>query len=1857
MTSPPSEGDAEITRVAIVNRGEAAVRLIRAVRELNAEFGWGIRTIALHTEAERRAMFVREADEAVVIGADGDTAPYLDHGELERALRESRADAAWVGWGFVSEDPDFAELCERLDVAFVGPPPEVMRRLGDKIGAKLLAEEAGVPVAAWSGGAVETVDEAIEHAGTIGYPVMVKAAAGGGGRGIRVAASEDELAEAFEGAQAEAQRSFADATIFIERLVGGAHHVEVQVIADNHGAVWAAGVRDCSIQRRNQKLIEESSSPALSTEQEDELRAAAVKLARHAGYRSAGTVEFLYQPDEEAFSFLEVNPRLQVEHPVTEMTTGLDLVKLQLHMARGGHLEGEPPPTSGHAIEARLNAEDPERDFAPAPGTVELLRLPSGPGVRVETGLAEGETIPAEYDSMVAKVIGWGSDRAEARARLARALSETTVVVRGGTTNKSLLLDLLDRPEMVGGTIDTGWLDNLVADGGHILTCHADVAVLAAAVETYDAEQEFERRAFYAAAGRGRPQARQEIGWAVELRHRGETYELAVAHTGPGRYRVEVDGSTIDVEVEPLRRFGRRLSIAGKEFRVDSVTHGADHLMEVEGVTHRVSRDEGGVIRAPAPALVVAIPVTVGDDVEAGSPVAVLEAMKMETTIVATHTGRVRAVTASASDHIEAGAPLLSVEPLDIEDEAAPDAERIGFEELVSAGDSSARRRVREHLDAMRSLIMGFDVDVKEARRLVAEFEGARDQLPADDPEVLDGELEILTIFAARAELSRNWPTTEREEVEDEEEGERVRSPREHFRAYLHSLDLEREGLPETFRARLTRALARYGVHDLDTGPELEEAVHRIFLGQQRAASQVPAVMALLDRRLEHADALPDARRDELHETLDRLIVAAQLRHPVVGELARSVRFRVFDQPVIEEARERVLSAAREQLAHLAAHPDAPDYSERIEALVASPQPLIRLLAERIGEREEHAAMLELLTRRYYRVYPLEEVQAHERDGRRLITAHYTCGDGRVDLVTTLAEGSEPAAAASAAAALASEASASHVVVDFYLAWNEPPSETDAMAGELLDAIGAAGMPPEVQRVAVAVSGRGGAEVHYFTFRLAGDGFEEERVTRELHPMVARRLHLWRLSEFELTRLPAAEDVHLFHCAARESSSDERLVALAEVRDLTPVRDASGRLTALPEAERVLAACLDSIRRVQAERPAKRRLHGNQVLLFLWPTVETPLDEMIAFTRTLAPITTGLGLEEVSIEARVPAPPDGELRQMALGFSYQPGTGVTLSVAEPPTEPLAPLDEYAQKVLRARRRGTVYPYELVPLLMRADGTFTEYDIDEDGALVPVERPFGCNSAGIVVGVVRTITDRYPEGMARVVLFGDPTKALGAIAEPESVRIMRALDLAEEMQAPVEWLAVSAGAKISMDSGSENMDWVSRVLRRLITFTQAGGEVNVVVAGINVGAQPYWNAEATMLLHTSGILIMTPDSAMVLTGKQALEYSGGVSAEDNFGIGGYDRIMGPNGQAQYWAADLVAACEILFDHYEHSYVAPGERFPRRAPTDDPADRDVQTHPHSVPDSDFKKVGDIFSADTNPERKKPFDIRTVMRAVADQDHPPLERWAAMAGAQSAVVLDAHLGGHPVTMLGIESQSLPRSGFLPADGPEAWTAGTLFPRSSKKVARAINAASGNRPVVVVANLSGFDGSPESLRELQLEYGAEIGRAVVNFDGPIVFCVVSRYHGGAFVVFSGTLSDNMEVIAVEGSYASVIGGAPAAATVFAREVNERTDADTRVAELKEALDAADDDDRARLGAELAETRTSVRSEKLGEVAGEFDAVHSVERALEVGSIDAIIPAASLRPNLIDAVERGIQRTLDADSRSKSGSSPPSGA
>jgi acetyl/propionyl-CoA carboxylase alpha subunit/acetyl-CoA carboxylase carboxyltransferase component len=1828
------------SRIAIINRGESAMRLIHAVREINAEGGEPIETVALYTDAERTAMFVREADLHYGLGPASER-PYLDLAVLERALRETGADAAWVGWGFVAEDPAFAELCGRLGVTFIGPSPEAMRKLGDKIGSKLIAEEVGVPVAPWSRGAVDDLDAALAAAAEIGYPLMLKATAGGGGRGIRVINSDEDLADAFERTRDEAARSFGSGVVFLERLVTGARHVEVQIIADGQGTAWALGVRDCSVQRRNQKVIEESASPVLSAAQAQELKASAERLALAVGYAGAGTVEFLYHPGDELFAFLEVNTRLQVEHPITEVTTDVDLVKAQLHVASGGRLEGEAPGETGHALEARLNAEDPDRDFAPSPGRIALLDLPAGPGVRVDTGVSQGDSIPADFDSMIAKIIAYGRTRDEALARLRRAVGETTVVIEGGSTNKSFILDLLDQPEVQDGSADTGWIDRVRGEGRLVSHLHSGIALVAAGIEAYEDEEVVERTRLLETAHGGRPQVQHKVGRAVNLKLRGTTYRVTVARTGPHRFRVSIGegdaAQTLDADLDRLDDYASVLLTGGKRYRLVTATHGPVQLVEVEGVTHRVSRDEGGVLRSPAPALVVATPAHVGAEVAADAPVLVLESMKMETVVRAPFAATVRELMVSAGSQVETGAPLVRLEP--VADDAgladtAPEAAAVDLDLPVLGADASPAERAARGLADLRAMLLGFDVAFNDDRGALVRYLEARDELAATGTPPVAAEIELLGVFADFAELSRNRPVGEEEHSEN-----RVHSPKEHFYTYLQSLDLERGALPEEFRARLAKVLGHYGVQELDRTDALEEAVFRIFLAQRTSAPDVLLITALLERWI--AEPRPEQPLDSAaRDVLDRLVLATQLRYPVVGDLARSVRFRWFDQPLVDRERSSVVAGVPAEVAALAADPEAPDRAQRMDALAAIPEQIVRFLAARLVDGvPEHEPMLEVLVRRHYREHQLHDVRSFHVDGRPFVSADYTLDERSTHLVTAvgsvteLAEGSDLVEAITEL--IAAREAGQHAVVDVYLRWPDAPEGAEETSAELARMLGALPFTQEVRRIAVAVCAGADRPVSYFTFRPVDGAMVEDDLVRGMHPMVGRRLNLWRLRDFEVSRVDAPEDVLLYHCVAPDNPADQRLVALTQVRQLAVIRDDQGRVTSLPHAERAVANCLEAIRRARTERGAAgARLDMNYVWIQIWPVVEAELDQLTAMQEKIAPLTVGAGIEEVLAQGQV-AGPDGTPVPIAARFYYQPGAGVVTSIEEAPTERLKPLDDYAQKVLRARRRGTVYPYELQQMVAGPGGSFVEHDLDDTGALVPVDRPRGLNKAGLIAGVVSTPTRLHPEGVTRVILCGDPTKALGAVSEPECARIVAALDLAEEMSVPLEWFALSAGARISMDSGTENMDWVARGLKRIIEFTQDGGEINIVVAGINVGAQPYWNAEATMLMHTKGILVMTPDSAMVLTGKQSLDFSGGVSAEDNYGIGGYDRVMGPNGQAQYWAADLAGAREVLMTHYHHTYVVPGESGPRRAETSDPVERDITTYPHTMPDSDFRTVGDIFSSTLNPDRKKAFDIRTLMRAVTDQDHPTLERWAGMADADTAVVQDAHVGGWPVCLLGIESRPVPRRGFPPTDGPDTYTAGTLFPRSSKKTARAVNAASGNRPLVVLANLSGFDGSPDSMRNLQLEYGAEIGRAVVNFEGPIVFCVVSRYHGGAFVVFSKALNPKMTVLAVDGSYASVIGGAPAAAVVFANVVDGRTANDPRVSELESRVADAADAERARLATELAEVRSAVRSEKLGEVAAEFDTVHSIHRAVSVGSVDAVITAEEIRPQIIAAIER----------------------
>jgi acetyl/propionyl-CoA carboxylase alpha subunit/acetyl-CoA carboxylase carboxyltransferase component len=1889
-------------RVAVLDRGPMAVRVLNAVSELARVTDAGVApsTMVVHDDPVLRSEDTRSADgvfglgrEAYVAEPDGRRhAHRLDCDHVVEALRRASVDLVWLGGGVVGDQAEFTRLSEAAGIPVVGPSGTVRALLGDRAAVLTTIQSLGVPVPAWSGLPVCDGPAAATAARRLGYPVALVAAGLSGRRGLHRVRDEAELLAAFGPAKAAAVRECGNPDLFVLADPDGSRQVEVDVLTDDAGTPWPLAVRECDLVHTGQAVLDECPDQALPVSLDERLLQAAACVASGLQLRGIASVRVRVGPGS-SFAVLGAQALPRLNHALTEEVTGVDVVALTLRLARGELLAGPPPQVLGHAVQVRLLAQDPERGNAATPGRIAALEVPATSGVRVDTGLRAGDEVTADHTPLLANITVWGRDRTEALARLRHALDGTVAVIDGGATNRTFLLGLLDQPAVREGTAGTRWLDDYLARRGHIPQGDP-MALICAAIEAYEADRAVAQVTFHARAARGRPELPEQVGGRVLLGYRGTSYPVRVDLTAPGEYRVSgLDAGppfaglgVADASVERSSPFERRILCGGHRHRVIAAAQGAAVRLEIDGATHVVTREDGVVVRADRPALVVSVLAGPGTVVRAGEPVVVLESMKLESTVAAPLDGEVISVAVTTNTQVDTGAPLLRIRP--------PDVGRRGPDDILTerrAGDRTTdqhepgqqtpRDRANVHrvdfgglarpvdllvepcrrvYQALGNYLLGYDLDPEELAKLCTRQRRLAEIATPDDASLLACEDTLLDLFADLTGLFR--PRTE---DDDETAGQELPqgSTQEYLLAYLQFLDADRAGLPDTYRRRLERALARYGVTGLERTPELESAVLWMYRSFGRVLEVAPVVTAILERRLRNRDTLAGKAGPQLRARFDRLSSAAQGRLPEVAELARDVRFHYLDEPILESVVAQVYAEMQEHLSALRSDPRRADRERRIRRLVGCPQPMRGLLlrtwmdSRRRGSAGFRAALLEVGLRRYYRIRALRALAAHERDGLTFVCADYDV-DGRcVHVVMTYCALADlPGFSRALAGHLAQLQPKREVVVDVQTWRPGRRPEIDATAAQVANLLGRCAFGRRLHRLDVTVtSSEGPPEEHFRTQRLTyrqseGGGFVEEQLYRNQHPMLAKRLELWRLGNFRLERLPSAEDVYLFHGVAPDNPKDSRLFALAEVRDLTAVRDETTGAVSYPWLERMGLQALAAMRAALARFPANRRPVANRLVLSVRPIWRIPRQDWPAMAQSFAPLARGAGLQKVVLRVRIP---DGdEPREAVLHVEGMGGRGVTIREGSVGDRPIRPLTQYQQRVLVAERFGVPYPYEILRMLAPESDTeaglppggFVELDLDGEGRLVPVDRPPGGNTAHVVVGLVTSYTGVVPEGMTRVAILSDPTKGLGNLAEPECRRINAALALAARMKVPVEWFAVSSGALIAMDSGTENMDWIALTLRRLIEHTQAGHEINIVVTGINVGGQPYWNAEATMLMHTKGILVMTPASAMVLTGKQALDFSGGVSAEDNTGIGGFDRVMGPNGQGQFWAPSFKDACVLLLRHYELTYVVPGERFPRRHPVEDPPDRDVRTSPHdTVPGSDFTRVGEVFDAATNPDRKKPFDMRSVMRAVADRDRPAQERWAQWKDADTGIVWDTTVGGIPVCMIGLESRTVARRGAVPADGPPAWTSGTLYPQSSRKTARAVNAASGRRPLVVLANLSGFDGSPESMRLWQLEYGAEIGRAVTNFRGPIVFVVVSRYHGGAFVVFSKRLNESLEIAAVEGSFASVIGGAPAAATVFAREVRSRTEADPRVARARETVTAGGADLR-RAHARLAALAQKVRSEKLGEVADEFDGIHTIERALRVGSVDRIIEAAQLRPYVIDALERGIARELERE-------------
>jgi acetyl/propionyl-CoA carboxylase alpha subunit/acetyl-CoA carboxylase carboxyltransferase component len=1855
-----------IERLAIVNRGEAAVRCLRTAKSLREHEGGGLEIIALYTPPDRNALFVRQADRAIALSAEnGAVAAYLDHDALISALRSVGADAVWPGWGFVAEDPVFVDRLTAEGIVFLGPSASAMRALGDKITSKQLAEKAGVPVTEWSGRALTDEADALEHAERIGFPVVLKATAGGGGRGIRMVYQASEISEAFRSAQSEAASAFGNDTLFVEAMVEGGRHIEVQIAADTHGYAVSIGCRDCSVQRRNQKVIEEAPPPGLSDEVLSRLEEAAVRLVEHVGYHGVGTVEFLLTGEQ--FFFLEVNPRLQVEHGITEITTGVDLVEIQIRIARGESIAKIPIERKGIAIEARVCAEDPDEGFLPAPGRIALFEPALGPNTRVDSGVVTGSVITSDFDSLITKVITSGVGRGEVIARLACALRDLELVVEGGATNKGYLLEVIASEDFRKGGVDTKWLDRWSAARENIVLSRPDLsrdALVAAAILSYQRTRAMLRTGILDAGGKG-DRLPSSHGQQIDLTFGAQSYRLKVYAIGSWRYRVHLEGRAVGATLREEGEHAGRLIIDDRVRRILHDANDRGFRLEVDGHPYRFGAQMAGQVRSGTPAVVVSIQVEVGQSVVAGDSLGLLEAMKMEIGFHAPVSGTIKEILVHKGQQVVAGDLILVIEeseagtakdeerarlslpsqvdPLALLFRAATDSggvPRLGDPDLAAADQADlATRRVA--IDAVREeirrVLLGYDANPDRAASLASFLESP---LPESISESFSRELaEIrheVTTFADVELLSIRSPSASIS-------GQSGPSNSARLRMYLRRIEAEGSGIDEDFLDLVRAALSHYGVDSLEPADGLRRALLRILTCQIDKQLRLSLILGVLRRITALAQSgIYMGDDDRLARALNRIVrMRPQVTDSVADAALESV-YVVYQEPGIEDRAKRSSRAVEEWLAAAEVDLVAPPTGVLLE-VASSP----RLVFERVGrwiggvDSNRRAIALAAHVQRRYAPSTPEAFRAVRVDGEPIHCVEYK-GKGVV-----LAATGDP--------------SQTSLWIDRLIRGAdtliEHDPETPIIALEyLMPAGGELDWDETIEAVQLAYA------AHQFSWRLTigsltpdGDGvvyrtliFRDGQIQlasehHDLHPETAERIALQRYQAFDLERLTAEEGTYAFHGRARNAPGDERVFVLADARDRSPEpgRELYHHLATF---ERVFNRAARRLRTILQAHDPRRRLQWNRIAIFIAPPIFVDAEVASDIARRLAPATRHLGLEKVLVRLnRLDREnPDAPAVPWELVIT---DTGEQLEVnwREPHHSALDPTQEYERKVVAARRRRLIYPYEIVKMLTsessggtRSDGAFEEFDLDEKSqkprAISVADRPYGQNRSAVIFGLIRTPTVKVPEGMVRVLVLSDPTMGMGALSAPECDRIIAAFDLAESMRVPIEWVPVSSGAKISMESGTENLDATARVVRRIVTFTQAGGIVHIIVQGVNVGAQSYFDALATMLMHTRGILIMTQNASMVLTGRAALEASGAVAAEDEVAIGGFERIMGPNGEAQYFARNLADAYRILYEYYEFTYVVPGEKGPRLFVTSDDPLRSIGETAITTADSDgLATVAEIFDDKTNPGRKRPFSMRAVMSSLIDVDGGYLERWNGWVGAETAIIWDAHVGGEPVALIGIESRNIPRDGYRPVDGPEVWNGGTLFPQSSKKVARAINSASGNRPVVVLANLSGFDGSPESLRKIQLENGAEIARAVVNFQGPIYFVVVSRYHGGAYVVFSQELNDNMKAVALTGSYASVIGGGPAAAVVFSREVRAQALDDPRVKDITEKVRRHPTElNREALESILRE----VTLEKQASMAIEFDSIHNVERARDVGSLSEIFAPADLRPRVIASLE-----------------------
>ena len=2059
-TDPGENVEPEIShlrKIFVPNRGEAASRLITAVRELERERGEKIEVIVMYTQADAGAPFVVDADQAILVPDSRDvpdpseedpekTKKLLAYNDVEVILRqaleqvisEARAQGlsandigVWPGWGFASENPELSALVTELGSRFLGPSQSAMQLVGDKIGFKRLADPEQKT---W--GEANNLEEAIAVSERLDYPVVIKATAGGGGEGIYFVHNKAELNAAFSKAQAGALRAFGNSTVFIEKAIlpkpsdepwqkvatqsqGDAvanelgyplvlshlseeqlkasdnphehmvflydrreftqafeyiqrkaidnnddasvyinkliapRHVEIQLIRDQHGNCVAIGDRDCSIQWKNKKIIEEAPAPNIPNGQRQCMHQHAVRVLHEADYVGAATFEGLY--DGMDFYPMEINARLQVEHTITEEVTGVDMVKEQIRVAEGYRLSVKSTPEPrGTAFEVRIYAQDADEEFAATSGTLKLFRPPTGKGIRADVAVRQGDVITAGYDPTLLKLIGKGRDRNSARAVTMRGL--TDLAVDGVRTMRGFAIEVMGHQVFSDIAYSNKWLQDhyMPMRKPWEVKQYSHEALVAAAILAYRKQRSEYDNGVLATLRKGRlpklpPRKEAEFVFALF----GREYRLSVSERS-GDYLVSINGRDYTVGVETKGPSGSEfnMTIDGKRVPIIGSEKQGAYPISVNGVAFTVDNPPVGEVRATQNGTVLRYEKKPGDVVNVGDVIAVLEVMKIEQPLKAQVPGILEEYLVSENAAVLQGKLLVRIKEPD--DRPPPEAPQLEFR---PTGETEVQRLFHatpgtedfatcivnivgnfpESYREMTALLRDASLNYDPLQRLYTSVpkgferqdelspyaqgifdalghavnQGVGDELIVDEAvKILDAFIDVEMLFQRHALRG----SVERRSLFDQ------------FDDFVQT----RQVSDPAFGAILSQALSHYGVSFIDEPSErLDRALVRMRIAREETKIRRMLMLRVFDwlQSLWDAGALRGPQNKlvatlEKFNHLDREVV--KLMHAAQG-LLFTLDESELGKVSREDADQRVTELIKKAKGFPAGSAERRGVIKEVSSLADAT--ILGIIDHILGNDPEAAEIAAAI--RFQRLYgDRHNIEAHTLNVKEQDLYSFGIFKDRESgvrrAVVGLSAGRDPLAQNGiknlikrgikgledfhrGATDLGAQETVDNTLELIIPELTGDMRDIERLAERIPSLIGFVDPNRQIKRITLTFV-MGEAGTFYLTYRpdLERSGmFVEDVLFRGIHPYRAAQLELWRLRrhwDVERSRTPW-EWNHLFKLTEKDPEKkkkpDRRLFAYSIVRHLSPQSDGNGTLR-YPEIDLAFGQAIHSIRSEAQEGWAAHRIH----MLIRAEVTATPEQMKRAIAR-LAPRIRGMQIEETNVRLMRWRPSEDQpFQDMLFRIRNPGGTGLKMKAVKPLGKPegyVKPRSAYKLRVARNDGLGLVEAYQYIQDLTVDEGygrgEFHELDIENPRLIkdeqtgehratydiTEVNRRWGNNTGKVVFGELMRPTQRHPEGIRVMQIVNDATYGLCPLQEPECARIIAAIDYAEKHGLEIDWKATSSGAGISMDKGVENLDWTALVMRRLGEFCDAGGVVNILVDGGNIGAQSYWDANATMEMTRRGVLIKVANSYTALTGNRAQMISGSVGAEDNLGLAGAERVTGPIGETQFYVETVSEGRRLLWQHHDLTWHAPGQILVDQWETSDPHDRDVTQFRYvdpavtdkpaeqvlaeqaaraaekkqleaalaaladnevaekerietrleelaSIPTITVYDIGEILA---DKEKKKPFPVAAVMASVRDQDAPVLQRWHLWkkGGADLIRVEETTIGGIPTTMIGIDAQSLPREGEIPPGYPDSWSGSTLFPEGSKKVARAINAASGRTDLVVVANLSGFDGSPESLMNNQLEWGTAIEEAVRNFKGKLAFLVTTRYHGGAYVVFSRVINDNATVGAVDNTFASVIGGNIATKLIFPRKINAAA----------EKLLATDASWQLRLQAakspqDIEKIRRAARDEVEEGFRLEYDGIHTVDKAVAVGAIHEVVPANQIRPWYIRHLSEG---------------------